>query len=67
MANQALKKRLEKLEQAIRDKGFIPVVLIGPGDELPPGITDKTIIIIDDIGCDDEDDLQDQEGIAWPQ
>ncbi|WP_068778195.1 hypothetical protein [Paenibacillus sp. GM2] len=65
MANQALKKRLEKLEQTIRDKGFIPVAFIYPGEELPPGVTDKTIIIIDDI--DYEDDLPDQEGIEWPQ
>lgn len=42
-------KRLEKLEELLREENFIPVAIIGPGEELPPGVTDKTVIIIDDI------------------
>lgn len=50
----SITKRLAKLEKALKANNFVPVAIIEPGGELPPGVTDKTVIIIDDIGLDDE-------------
>lgn len=44
-----MSKRLTKLEKLLKANNFLPVAIIEPGEELPPGVTDKTIIIIDDI------------------
>lgn len=41
-----LKKRIERLEKALEEKETLPVVILRRGDEVPPGVGKKSIVIM---------------------
>lgn len=54
----AINKRLQKIEDRLKHKAEIPVLIMESNEEmelleygrLPFGVTDRTVVIVDDIG-----------------